>query len=253
MRSSSCCRLSLALALLLVGLAPQVLARGGGGRRGEYERLVPGSCGYVTWIHFQKVAAQAAQEKLPVLVYVYEAEKNRDNAQEMIAAQMRLFPDDEIRARLQSFICTRIDHTHPEEALREAPDLQGRGLLEVDEDDKEGEGADEGEGEEEVDAPGEEPEPAAEPEPEFFPQKLWPHEISFVLLDYRGRVLKRVPRITSSTRNFLQVLEGVVVANAKIVRADEKEAERAARKAERERAREERRQAEEPEQDPPPE
>jgi hypothetical protein len=240
---------TIVLVLLLAGLAPPVLARGGGGRRGEYERLVPGSCGYVTWVHFQKVPPQAAQEKLPVLVYVYEAEKTRDNAQEMIAAQNRLFPDDEIRARLQGFICTRIDHTHPEEALREAPDLQDRGLLEVgdDKDDEPGEDGKEGE-----DEPAAE-EDAAEPEEEFFPRKLWPHEICIVLLDYRGRVLKRIPKITSSTRNFLQVLEAVVAANAKVVRADEKEAERAARKAEREREREERRQAQGQEPEPPPE
>jgi len=206
-----------AFTLTLIGLvilSGVASARGAGGRS-ETGRLSPGGVGHLHWVEYHKVAAEAAASKKPVMIYLYEGVKTPENVQEMVAAQLRLIPDDKVKEAASSLVCTKVDWMRPDDVRRAADSSSASGVLErdrLDASEDDGEEADES------------PDLIMEPEE-------WPQKICLYFLDYRGRPITEIDEITSKRAQFVATVKQVLATNAKRVKADEREEERAARKA----------------------
>jgi hypothetical protein len=241
--------------LAFLFLAPLAAARQGGG---EYRLLRPGQDGNLNWQAYHEVAGLAAERKKPVLVYFFETEKTVDNAQEMISAQLRLFPDEKVKSAAAGLICTKVDWTDPDAVTRAMVKEDRKTALQERRDRRRQKGGEGGGAPGEGDGPegggvdgGDEEEPEADSGPPalIMPVEKWPQEICIVLLDYRGREIERLSKISSNAGNFLTALRKAVAVNERNLKADEKAAEKAER--ERQREEEERARSEGSEEDAP--
>jgi hypothetical protein len=179
----------------------------------EYDLLRPGKDDNLEWVRSGKVLETAKAEQKPVLIYFFNSEKTTKNARNMINAQFRVFPDDDVKTASASFLCTMIDlHEHRMEIGKHAERVKlERGQI-----------------------------------PDFFETKmLWPTEPCFYFLDYMGRIIGKETDVPSSGSKFVKTLTKLERRNLLSIAKDERDAERAAKKAAREaerRAREEERQ-----------
>lgn len=185
-----------------------------------FELLKPGVDSNLAWVDLDDAREKAAEAQKPVMIYFFEGEKTNKNAQNMIRAQNRLFPDEDVIKASEHFVCVKVD--------RQA----GSGK---DDDDKPTRRRREDRLREEREAK-EGKEEQAEGTGPILAKQDWPTEVALVFLDYQGRPLsKPLTKIPTSGRKFAKTMAGMVRGNLKRVAIDEKEAKKAAEKAERER------------------
>ena len=201
-----CTRNTILLAALLSMclLAPLATARGGG----EYRLLRPGKDGNLNWQEYHEVAGLAEQRPTPVMIYFFDSEKTVDNAQEMISAQLRLFPDEGVKSAAASLICTKVDWTDPD-AVERAGTRRNRKAARK----KDAETA------------------TAEEQPLILPVSKWPQEVCILFLDYRGREIERLSKISSNAGKFLTSIRRALAVNERNRKADEKAEEKAEQEA----------------------
>jgi hypothetical protein len=244
--------------LLLALTAPAHAGRG----LGEARLLRPGRDSNLNWVEFHEVAEEAARTRKPVMIYFFEGEKSQENLQPMINAQLRLFPESDVKSACAGLICTKVEWTRPELVERAAAREMQQELKRERRDERrrrQEEGEDQTPGEEEGDGPEGDDPGAEETEPEtfepfFLPPEQWAKGVAIYFCDYQGRVLTKVTRITTNERSFVSTIKKVKRANDQAIKKAEREAEKAAEEAakqERERQEElERQQREQGEDDP---
>jgi hypothetical protein len=229
----------LSLLLLLSGLAHA------GRGLGEFGLLRPGRDGNLNWVPFHEVSEQAARTRKPVMIYFYEGEKSQDNAQAMINAQLRLFPEPSVKSACAGLICTKVDWTRPQEVEAAAAQAQRK---EIRADNQRRKRRPRGAGDDEAPPDSEEEKEVEEEtfDPFFLPREQWSKGVAIYFCDYLGNVLKRETRITTNERSFVTDVKRVKLANEKTIKAVDRAEEKEREKAEREARKQEEEEQQEP-------